>query len=38
LVGLEEAGILTRSKVGRANAWVPAKDIVENLSVIQKVT
>jgi Fic family protein len=31
LVGLEEAGILTRSKAGRANAWIPAKDIVENL-------
>jgi hypothetical protein len=31
-MGLEEAGLLTKTKSGRANAWMPASDIVEKLN------
>ena len=32
LIGLEEAGLLVKTKSGRANAWMPADDIVEKLN------
>ncbi|MEU0792855.1 Fic family protein [Amycolatopsis sp. NPDC005961] len=32
LMGLEDAGLLIKTKSGRANAWMPASDIVERLN------